>query len=458
MRLPRTVRTAAFRLALVFAALFAFGALMIVAFFNFTIADYALHGLRADVVDEVQLLQRSGAAGDAAGVARLVAERQRILGSQDFYYLVLDAHGARLAGDLPPSAARSGWFTARVPAPRQSREYEGETAEVMTYGQPMAGGGVLVVGRSTYDFHELRERMLTGSLGAAGVIALMSLGVAALVGGEFLHRVDEVSAAAVRIMGGRFDERLPTLGVGAEFERLGSSLNAMLDRMQGLMEGLRQVSSDIAHDLRTPLTRLRRRLEDALAAERDEAGRRAIAATLEQVDEILATFNALLRIAQVEGGSGWEALGVANLSDVLERVRQAYEPAAEDAGTRLLAEIAPAVRIVGDEELLAQLVSNLVENAFIHAPRSQAVGLQLRREGAQAVISVADQGPGVPPGEREKVTRRFYRLDRSRSTPGAGLGLAMVQAIAQLHRGEVELADNAPGLIARVRLPGVLDE
>jgi signal transduction histidine kinase len=224
--------------------------------------------------------------------------------------------------------------------------------------------------------------------------------------------------------------------------------------MQGLMEGLRQVSSDIAHDLRTPLTRLRRRLEDALATpRRNPESDVLIHDAVAQVDEILATFSALLRLAQLEGGAGRQAFRTVDLSELAQRLREAYEPVAEDQGKELTAEIAPNVLIVGDEELLTQLVSNLIENAFAHAPSSSPVVLRVGTREDRALLAVSDCGPGVPAHERQEVLRRFYRLDRSRSTPGAGLGLAMVQAIAQLHAGEVELGDNAPGLIASVWFP-----
>ncbi len=454
MRTPRLLKTATFRLATVYAGLFAVGALVLVAFFDFTIANYARGALRGDVLAEAQLLLKTAPAGGAEGVARLVRQREQVLGSQAFDYLVTAPDGRVLAGDLPLPAARRGWSQVDVPAPADSREYDGETADVRTLGAGLPGGGLLVVGRNTYAFHELGEAMVNGTVAAAALITLMSVGVAFLIGRQFLARIDAVSVAAGRIMDGRLDERLPTIGMGDEFDRLAVNLNTMLDRMQTLMEGLRQVSSDIAHDLRTPLMRLRHRLESALATDADEPRRQALVGeAIDQLDEILATFGALLRIAQVEGGSGREGFRAVDLSELMEQVRQAYEPVAEDAGKQLAARIAPGVTVSGDEELLIQLISNLVENAFAHAGTAEVVTLAVSAQHERAVLCVADQGPGVPAAERNKVLRRFYRLDRSRSTPGAGLGLAMVQAIAQLHGGEVELADNAPGLAARVRLP-----
>jgi signal transduction histidine kinase len=454
MRTPRLLRTATFRLAGFYAVLFAVGALVLVAFFDLTIAQYARSALSNDVLAELQLLLKTAPSGDAAGVASLVRERERVLGSKEFYYLVVSREGRVLAGDLPPSAALIGWGHVEIAAPPDDREYDAEMADVRVRGADLPGGGILVVGRSTYDFHELRETMMNGTITAAALITAMSLAAAFLIGRQFLKRIDAVSEAAARIMDGRLDERLPAIGMGDEFDRLALSLNTMLDRMQKLMEGLRQVSSDIAHDLRTPLMRLRRRLEAAMVARRGGAERQVLLEeALDQLDEILSTFGALLRIAQVEGGTGREGFRRVDLSELMERVRQAYEPVAEDAGKELAAQITPAVAVAGDEELLGQLISNLIENAFAHAGESEIVRLGVHLDSGRAVLSVADHGPGVPASERGKVMRRFYRLDVSRTTPGAGLGLSMVHAIAQLHGGEIELGDNGPGLVARVRLP-----
>jgi signal transduction histidine kinase len=451
---PRLIHTAAFRLALLYAALFAAGAILLVAFFDLAVAHYAKSDLREELAAEEKLLLATtpGRTPDAA--ARLVAERQHVLGDREFLYLVLDGRGRRLAGDLPRSAARLGRGEVRVPAPVEEREEADETAEIHTWGAPLAGGGLLVVGRSSYEYHELRETLQRASLAAAGLISLMSLGIALIIGRQFLSRIDRVNAAAARIMDGRIEERLPAIGMGDEFDRLAANLNSMLDRIQELMEGLRQVSSDIAHDLRTPLMRLRRRLEAALEVQDDPARRElALEETLDQVDELLATFGALLRIAQVEGGTGREAFRRIDVSELMEQVLEVYEPAAEDAGKPLQADIEGELAMSGDRELVTQLVSNLLENALSHTPARTPVTLRAFAEAGRVVMAVADRGPGIPAVEREKVLRRFYRLDRSRTTPGAGLGLSMARAIVQLHGGELALTDNAPGLVVRASFP-----
>jgi signal transduction histidine kinase len=236
----------------------------------------------------------------------------------------------------------------------------------------------------------------------------------------------------------------------------------MLDRSHALMDNLRQVSSDVAHDLRTPLARLRQTLELA----RDEAKtepqfRAAIDAALAEADGLLDTFSALLRIAQIESKSRRAGFAPVDLSAVMALARDTYGPVAEDGGRRLAATLAPGLAVSGDRELLTQMAANLIENALRHTPPGATVTLDLRREGQgegqgegqQIVARFADDGPGIPAQEREKALRRFYRLERSRTTPGNGLGLSLVAAVVELHGGTLALGDAAPGLVVEIRLP-----
>jgi len=260
-----------------------------------------------------------------------------------------------------------------------------------------------------------------------------------------------VNMALQRIMAGKLDERVPAIGMGDEYDRLTYNLNAMLDRIQTLMEGLRQVSTDIAHDLRTPLTRLRQQLESTLALDPSEAVESAVDRALAQVDEVLMTFDALLRIGQIEAGAGRARFETLDLSAIMERVRLAFEPAANDAGKSLVAGIAAGIAVRGDRELLTQMFANLIENALTHTYGPTTIVVSLARDGNAIIAAVADDGPGIPAHERDRVIRRFYRLDASRSTAGSGLGLALVAAIAELHGARLTLAANDPGLRVEVR-------
>jgi signal transduction histidine kinase len=261
-------------------------------------------------------------------------------------------------------------------------------------------------------------------------------------------------------MAGDFARRLPEAGTGDELDRLTATINAMLARIEALMAALRQVTNDVAHDLRGPLARLRQRLEGALAAPREPAADAAtLEAALSELDQVLATFAAMLRIAQVEAGVRRGAFAPLDLSALVAAVAEAYAPVAEDQGAELVAEVAPGQRITGDAALLRQLLANLIENALAHGGAAVRIRVRLR---PGPVLEVADDGPGIPPEERAKVLRRFYRLDRSRGTPGTGLGLALVAAVAALHDARLSLGDAGPGLRVTLDLgaadPGAADE
>jgi signal transduction histidine kinase len=324
---------------------------------------------------------------------------------------------------------------------------------VRTYGVRLADGSFLVVGRDTSDLNELSDWLRLVTLWSGLGITILALGGGLLIGGIFLRRMDRVNQALQRIMDGAQDERVPPIGMGAEFSRLTRNMNLMLDRTQALMDGLRQVSTDIAHDLRTPLGRLRQHLESMRDLSDPEALECAIDDALAQVDEVLATFHALLRIGQIEGGAGRARFEAVNLSAVMERVHLAYETAAEDAGKSFDAEIAPDLEVRGDPQLLTQLFANLIENALRHAGEGAEISMRLASVDGAVTATVADNGPGIPAAEHGRVVQRFYRLDASRSTAGSGLGLSLVAAIAELHGADLRLRDNSPGLLVELQFP-----
>ena len=254
-------------------------------------------------------------------------------------------------------------------------------------------------------------------------------------------------------MEGHLSERLPALSMGPEFDRLSANLNRMLERIEGLVTGMRQVSTDIAHDLRTPLTRLRQQLEAARESPSLEIYQNAIDDATSQVDEILGIFRALLRIGSLEAGIGNNRFKPVNLSEVLERVALAYQPALEDQTKALKLSIDQDIFVDGDAELLAQMFNNLIENALVHTPPHTLITVELRRELDAAIAEIADNGPGIPAAEHANVVQRFYRIENSRSLPGAGLGLSLAAAVAQLHHAELSIASNNPGLAVSVRFP-----
>jgi signal transduction histidine kinase len=274
----------------------------------------------------------------------------------------------------------------------------------------------------------------------------------ALLSRNLLLRIETISRAARDIMAGDFSRRIPARGAADELDHLVANLNAMLERNQLAMESVRQVSNDIAHDLRTPLTRLHQRLELAQRRARSiEEWQRTADGCISDVDAILETFGALLRIAQIESGMPVRRFAKVDLSELLRTVIEVYQPMAEEKEQPFTADIASGLTVWGDRELLTQMIANVIENAMKHSPKGASIGLVTRESADTIAVAVNDSGPGIPSEQRARVFQRFYRLERSRSTPGNGLGLSLVEAIAALHQVAIELTDNAPGLRVTLR-------
>ena len=326
---------------------------------------------------------------------------------------------------------------------------------------PTPGGGTLVLARDVEDQRRLLDGMRRLLFWSFGCLALVGV-----VGGTFasrlmLKRIEAVNTAAQGIMAGDLARRIPLTGSGDEFDGLAGNLNAMLDRIEQLMGGIREVSDNIAHDLKTPLNRLRSRAEAALRDERGSpAWRDGLERTIEEADDLIRTFNALLLIARLEAGAIDESFATFELGAIVQDVAELYEPVAEGDGLRLSADIAVRVSVRANRELIGQAVANLVDNAIKYSARMPAaegsagdVRVSIRNMAGGIEIAVADRGPGIAPQDRERALRRFVRLDSSRSQPGTGLGLSLVAAVARLHGGSLRLEDNAPGLKVVLVLP-----
>jgi signal transduction histidine kinase len=376
-----------------------------------------------------------------AGIAQDVQERQRTPGALDYG---LEGPGHRpIAGGLVGTGAPPGWSELRI------RQPTGATQRLRVYVSDLGHGYRVLVGDNDESIEAvdkvLAERLLLAILGVAAI------GVAGgyWFGRGMRRRISAITRAAEGIIDGDLSRRVPVRGKSDDLDHLAATFNRMLDRIESLMESLRQVSNDVAHDLRTPLTRLRARLESQLsrAAPGTDPG---LDAALADLDAILATFAALLRIAQIEGGARRAGFRPTDLAAVGRTVVEAFAPSAEDAGVALRLEARAPVMVEGDSELLTQMVVNLVENGLRHAGPGALVRVRVNMEGKAPSLAVTDNGPGVPDHERERLFDRFYRLERSRSTPGSGLGLALVSAVGKLHGATVALHDADPGLEARV--------
>jgi signal transduction histidine kinase len=326
----------------------------------------------------------------------------------------------------------------------------------------LPGGFRLLVGRDLEERERLFDIIVTAGRWSVAIVIILGIAGGVFVSKRVLNRVDAMTHTAETIMAGDLTGRLPIAGSGDELDRLASNLNAMLERIEALMRGLKEVSDNVAHDLRTPLTRRRNRAEEALRTAKDEAGyRNALEATIEESDGLIRTFNALLMIARAESGEAREGMSEFDAADVAHDVSELYEPLADTKGLALRVEATPAP-VKGNRELVSQALANLVDNAIKYAADSHAHGangeaaeilVTAGAEGDRIKLSVRDAGPGIPESDRTHVIERFVRLEQSRTMPGSGLGLSLASAVARLHGGELKLEDNAPGLKAVLDLP-----
>jgi signal transduction histidine kinase len=363
-------------------------------------------------------------------------------------YLLVDPNGSVRSGhlsDLPPSLLhRQGWV--RFP-------WNDEGDYVLAYVETLPGGGQLVTGHSTGEQQHLRELFLRLGLAILCLLAALTLGL-----GWLLRRaVDRALKAPLdtvdRVTAGHLDERAPERAGNDAFARLGRTLNRMLDRIRDLVGGIQASTDAIAHDLRTPLMRLKTRLEEARLAAPDERVAREIDVALGEADQLIATFNSLLRLARIEGKSSAPMLEV-DLADVVTDALELWQAVVEASNRVITAHIAPA-RIAGDRDLLFQLISNLLDNAIKYTGLGGRIVLDVHEESGAAVLSVSDNGPGIAADQHERVFDRFVRLESHRGTPGTGLGLSVVRAIAIRHGAEVRLSAAAPGLRVEVRFPAL---
>jgi signal transduction histidine kinase len=380
-----------------------------------------------------------------------VARRTRADTTRRYAYRIVTTDGGHVVGDIWIQKSRPGWQTQEVPDDTESAISGGH---ILVLTAPLSPNLVLSIGRDIHWIADVEEELLE-ILGWALLAGIALAALTAFLANRLVaRRIDLVTGAAVAIMDGDLKHRVPLTGARDDFDRLSQTLNAMLKRIQGLMENLEQVTNDIAHDLRTPLGRLRQGLEDVRSKSTSTHDyERAVDRAIAEADGLLATFTALLRIAQVEAGVRRAAFREVDLSDVMRSVGEAYELSAEEGDRALKTVVADGVHIPGDRDLLVQMFANLIENALTHTPAGTTITVSLAKTTSGTVAAVADDGPGVPEEERDKIFLRFYRRENSRTTPGTGLGLSLVVAVAKLHRAHLQAGNNHPGLCISVTFP-----
>jgi signal transduction histidine kinase len=451
--LPRLLRVASFRFAAAYVAVFVASA-CVLGFAIFAEARSALRQqLEARVTTETAFLASEAKSEGLSRLLRTVSTRGR--GASALDYLVEDPGGHHLAGEMPAQPRlQPGWTTIDV---THAAEDEGRPERVRALVTVLDDGTMFAVGADLGQIGDLEEAVATAFLSTTGLVALLGIVGGVLLSRAFLHRVDAISRTAEAIIAGDLSRRIPLRGTGDDLDRLAGTLNRMLDRITSLMESLRQVGSDVAHDLRTPLTRLFQRLEATRSHARSTADfAAAVEAAIGDAQDLLDMFSALLRIAQVEGGSPRRGFAPLDLAALVETVVDAYAPDAEASGHALLADIGGSAAVEGDKELLMQALANLVENALRHTPSGTHIAIRVCGGGAAGglVLAVEDDGPGVPPTDLTRLTERFYRGEHSRTTPGNGLGLSLVAAVAALHAARLRIETLAPGLRVAMHLPG----
>jgi signal transduction histidine kinase len=444
-------RSAGLRLALVYAVLFGLSALALVWFLWWETAGLLDRQVEAAIRADAQGLSERWQEGGLPALINTVHDRLIENVDDDAIYLVVDPLGHRITGNLetwPQGVTQAdAWYELLV-------ERAGVRSLARVHQFDLPGGFKLLVGRDVRTRAQLRTLLTDSLLWALLVVAALGLAGALLMQGLFRRMLANVSATATAIAGGDLTRRVRLSGRGDEFDRLAETINDMLDRIARLMDGVRLVSNAIAHDLRTPIARARARLEDAAAhAQSAEDLRAGIERAQADLDGVVAVFQALLRIAEIEAGARRSAFTTIDLAPLLTDLAELYGAVAEERGLQLELDTPDYLPAYGDRDMIQQAVANLLDNAVKFSPEGGLVGISGRVEDGFARVVVSDQGPGIPEAERQRATERFYRGEAARNTPGSGLGLALVQAVAHLHGGRLLLADNAPGLRATLVLP-----
>ena len=451
MLLAETLKSSTFRLALI--AIGAFGAIVsaIFVYVYLSTSAYVLSRSDREIMTETASLVDSAEAGRTR-LVDLLRQRTADRGFSDHVYLLADPSLNILAGNLrewpPAAAAASGWteFRAQLTSPRAP-----DRPLVRAMLQTLPNGDRLLVGHDISDLDSFAAQIRTAVIAVVALVFVMAAVASILVTRRTVGRIEAINATSRAIMASGLDKRIPLRGTHDEWDRVAENLNLMLERIETLMGEVKQVGDNVAHDLRTPLTRMRGRLERAFHSQRNgEADQALISDTISDLDSVLRIFLSITRIAQIETQVRKEGFRSVNLVEIASEVVELYDAAAEEDGTRLVMMGEGEVLVTGDRDLIFDAVANVVDNALKHGRPAGKVVVASESAGGFPVISVTDDGSGIPAGQHEQVFKRFYRLEQSRYTPGNGLGLSLVAAVARLHGARIELLDNSPGLVFKL--------
>ncbi|MBX9778173.1 MAG: HAMP domain-containing protein [Xanthobacteraceae bacterium] len=468
--LGKLFRTTTFKLTLVYLTVFAVFAAFLLAYFAWNTRRLVTQQIVATVDAEIAGLSDLYQQGGIRRLIFAIDDRGGRPGSS--LYLLTTAAGEGVTGNIGSLTTgvldKSGWTETAYRRIDDSDTAAEHQALVRVLQLP--GGFRLLVGRDLQERERLRDIIISAGRWSIALVVVLGIAGGLFVTRRVLKRVDAMTGTTQRIMSGDLSGRLPIAGSNDELDRLAGNLNAMLERIEALMHGLKEVTDNIAHDLKTPLTRLRNRAEEALRTAEDESQyRAALERTIDESDALIRTFNALLMIARAESGQARDGMTTFDASEIAHGIGDLYEPLADDRGLTLRVEAPDAAPMHGNRELISQALANLVDNAIKYAapthatlaPESPGVnGAQpeivvtaVAGDGDRILLTVADTGPGIPADDRARAVERFVRLEQSRSQPGSGLGLSLANAVARLHGGELRLEDNGPGLRTVLALP-----
>src|SRR5437899_4543496 len=455
--LGKLLRTTAFKLTLVYLTVFALFAAFLLAYFAWNTRRLITEQITQTVDAEITGLAEQYRQGGIRRLVFVVDARSRRPGSS--LYLVTTRAGEGLAGNVGSLSTgileSAGWAET---AYRRLDDPDGAEHHALVRVFQLPAGFRLLVGRDLEERERLHDIVLAAGRWSLAIVIVLGVAGGFFVTRRVLKRVDAMTETTRKIMDGDLAGRLPIAGTGDELDRLATNLNAMLERIEALMRGLKEVSDNIAHDLKTPLTRLRNRCEEALRLAEDESQyRAALESTIDESEALIRTFNALLMIARAESGQARDGMTEIDAAEIERGVGELYEPLADDKGIHLKVEAPAAAPVHGNRELISQALANLVDNAIKYGAGMNGAEAEIvvtaRGEGDRILLAVADSGGGIPAADRGRAVERFVRLEQSRSQPGSGLGLSLASAVARLHGGELKLEDNHPGLKTVISLP-----
>ena len=451
MKTAELLRSSSFRLSLIYMALFAGSVLLLLGFIYWATVGYMAEQTDAIIEAEITGLAEQYRAGGLNDLMTTIEDRIERDPDSSSVYLLASANFSPLTGNINawPDArtTEDGWLSFEF----QDARADGRIFQARARPFLLQGGLHLLVGRDTRELRATQQLIIRALVWGMALTLALAMAGSIVMSRSMLKRIERINQASREIMAGNLQRRIETMGSSDEFDQLTVNLNAMLDEIERLMAGIRQVTDNVAHDLRTPLTRLRTRLEQ-LHVDLDEDSPNAayVEQSISDADQLLNTFAALLRIARIEAGGLRAKLEKINLAALVQDAAELYDAVAEEKQIVIDMEFDAKPQVYGDRDLLFQVIINLLDNAIKYSPQAGHILLHIAVRNDCPVLAISDNGPGIPVGERARVLQRFYRMDQSRSQQGSGLGLSLVAAVAQIHNARLEFGDNHPGLIAEL--------